>query len=89
MLVKYTCKQLPVNQRFDRQISVYEKGGGVRRVGQWIWTGNCLEVCYMALIGVYSTMHLMDPNQTHVTYTVYTCTDHVLVAIGLLDKHYS
>ena len=30
------CKQLPGNQSFDRQISAYKKGGGVRRVRQWI-----------------------------------------------------
>ena len=56
------CKQLPDNQSFDRQISAYEKGGGVRRVGQWISTCKCLQVCYMTLIGVHSTMHRVDPN---------------------------
>ena len=56
------CKQLPGNQSFDRQISAHEKGGGVRRVGQWIQTGNCLQVCYMTLTGANSTMHLIDPN---------------------------
>ena len=34
---------------FDRQIRAYKKGGGVRRVGQGIRTGNCLQVCYMTL----------------------------------------
>ena len=38
------CKQLPGNQSFDRQISVHEKGGEVRMVGQWIRNGNCLQV---------------------------------------------
>ena len=54
------CKQLPGNQTFNRQISAYEKGGGVRGVGQWIQSGNCLQ--YTTLIGVHSTMHRVDPN---------------------------
>ena len=57
----YVCVCLPGNQSFDRQISAYEKGGGVKRVGQWIQTGSRLQVCYMTLIGVHLTMHLMDP----------------------------
>ena len=56
------CKQLPGNQSFDKHLSAHEKGGSVRRVGQWIQTGNCLQVCYMISIGVHSTMHLVDPN---------------------------
>ena len=41
-------------------------GGGIRRVGQWIWTGNCLQVCYMTLIWVHSTMHLVYPKKNFV-----------------------
>ena len=37
------CVFVSGNQSFDRQISAHEKGGGVRRVRQWIWTGNCLQ----------------------------------------------
>ena len=63
------CKQLSGNQSFDRQISAHKKGGGVMRVGQWIRTSNCLQVCYMTLIGVHFTMHLVDPYYCRVTYT--------------------
>ena len=58
----HTCNQLPSNQTFDRQIPAHEKGGCVRRVGQWVWTGNCLQVCYMTIIEVHLTMHLVEPN---------------------------
>ena len=43
-----TAKLLVSNQSFDKQ-----KGGGVRRVGQWIGTGNCLQVCYKTLTGSF------------------------------------
>ena len=66
------CKQFPGNQSFDRQIAALKKGGDVRKVGQWIWTGNCLQVCYMILIGVRLTMHLVDPSYCH-NYNIITC----------------
>ena len=51
------CKQLPGNQSFDRQVSANKKSCGVRRVRQWIQTGNCLQVCYVTVIGVHE-MHI-------------------------------
>ena len=48
-----TAKLLVSNQSFDKQISAHKKGGGVRRVGQWIGTGNCLQVCYKTLTGSF------------------------------------
>ena len=32
----HTCKQLPSNQSFDKQISSHQKGGGVSRWGEWV-----------------------------------------------------
>ena len=75
------CKQLPGNQSFDRQISVlgqifaYQNWRRVVVSGVWgngsAWTGNCLQVCYMTLIGVHSTIGILwtGPNYCHVTYT--------------------
>ena len=31
------CILLPSNQNFDKQISSQQRGGGVSRVGQWVW----------------------------------------------------
>ena len=30
--------------------------------GELIQIDNCLQVCYMTLIGVHSSMHLLDPS---------------------------
>ena len=49
----FVSMQLPGNQRFDRQISAHKKGGGVRRVGQWIgtWCITCF-ITFDDLIGI-------------------------------------
>ena len=59
------CKQLPSNQSFDKQISSHQKGGGVSRWGEWVGKATAYKFDTCTLIGVHSTMHLMDP--------IYTC----------------
>ena len=69
------CKQLPSNQSFDKQISSHQKGGGVSRWGEWVGKATADKFDTCTLIGVHSTMHLMDPIK-HVSYTcmrVCTC----------------
>ena len=53
------CEQLPRNQSFDKQIFSHQKGGGVSRWCEWA-TAYKFYTC--TLIGVHSTMHLVDSN---------------------------
>ena len=73
-----TCKQLPSNQSFDKQISSHQKGGGVSRWGEWVGKATAYKFDTCTLIGVHLTMHLVDPIKVHVSYTyvrvcVYVC----------------
>ena len=63
------CKQLPSNQSFDKQISSHQKGGGVSRWGKWVGKATAYKFDTCTLIGVHSTMHLVDPIKVHVSYT--------------------
>ena len=65
----YICKQLPSNQSFDKQISSHQKGGGVSRWGKWVGKSTTYKFDTCTLIGVHSTMHLVDPIKVHVSYT--------------------
>ena len=70
------CKQLPSNQSFDKQISSHQKGGGVSRWGEWVEKATAYKYDTCTLIGVHSTMHLVDPIKVHVSYTcacVHAC----------------
>ena len=64
------CKELPGNQSFDKLISSHQKGGGVSRWGEWVrkvTAYKTFDTC--TLIGVHSTMHLVNPIKVHVSYT--------------------
>ena len=63
------CKQLPSNQSFDKQISSHQKGGGVSRWGEWVGKAIAYKLDTCTLIGVHSTMHLVDTIKVHVSYT--------------------
>ena len=63
------CKQLPSNQSFDKQISSHQKGGGVSRWGECVGKATAYKFDTCTLIGVHSTMHLVDPIKVHVSYT--------------------
>ena len=65
----HACKQLPSNQSFDKQISSHQKGGGVSRWGEWVGKATAYKFDTCTLIGVHSTMHLVDPIKVHVPYT--------------------
>ena len=68
------CKQLSSNQSFDKQISSHQKGGGVSRWGEWVGKATAYKFDTCTLIGVHSTMHLVDPIKVHVSYTcLYMC----------------
>ena len=68
------CKQLPVNQSFDKLISSHQKGGGVSRWDEWVGKATTYKFDTCTLIGVHSTMHLVDPIKVLVSYTcVYMC----------------
>ena len=66
------CKQLSSNQSFDRQIYIHKKGGGVSTWGEWLGKATAYKCDICTLIGVYLTMHLVDPIEVHVSYT-YVC----------------
>ena len=85
------CKQLPSNQSFDKQISSHQKGGGVSRWGEWIGKATAYKFDTCTLIGVHSTMHLVDPIKVHVTYTcvcvcVCVCVDSLESTIQDQDR---
>ena len=63
------CKQLPGNQSFDKLISSHQNGGGVSRWGNWVGKAIAYKFDTCTLIGVHSTMHLVDPIKVHVSYT--------------------
>ena len=63
------CKQLPSNQSFDKQISSHQKGGGVSTWGEWVGRATAYKFDTCTLIGVHSTMHLVDPIKVHLSYT--------------------
>ena len=68
------CKQLPINQSFDKQISSHQKGGGVSRWGECVRKATTYKFDTCTLIGVHSTMHLVNPIMVHVSYTyTYIC----------------
>ena len=79
----YICKQLPSNQSFDKQISSHQKGGGVSRWGEWVRKATAYKYDTCTLIGVHSTMYLVDPIKVHVSYT-YTHTHTVVVDLPTL-----
>ena len=79
------CKQLPGNQSFARRISAHEKGGGVMRVGQWAWTGNCfvIQVCYMTLLDyAFHAVFLRSDN-----YNLHTLKTFFIAPISTLAFH--
>ena len=57
ILYSYNCLLLPSNQSFYRLITSYTMGGANCEVAKW-WEG---------VNGKHSTMHVMHPNQGHVT----------------------
>ena len=63
----YICKQLPSNRSFDKQISSHQKGGDVSRWGEWVRKAAAYKFDTCTLIGVHSTMHLVDPIKEHVS----------------------
>ena len=67
------CKQLPSNISFDKQISSHQKGVGVSRWGEWVEKATAYKSDTCTLIGVHSTMHLVDPIKVHVQYHIQ-CT---------------
>ena len=70
----FVCKQLPSNQSFNKRISSHQKGGGVSRWGEWVGKTTAYKFDTCTLIGVHSTMHLVDPIKVHVSYTcMYLC----------------
>ena len=79
----YTCKQLPSNQSFDKQISSHQKGGGVSRWGEWVGKATAYKFDTCTLIGVHSTMHLVDPIKVHVSYT---CTVYMYSVLYMYEK---
>ena len=57
--------------------------------GAMDWIGNCLQVCYMTLVKVHLTMHLVDPNECHVTYIlVCVCVCVCVCAYGFANVHW-
>ena len=56
-------------QSFDKQTSSHHKGGGVSRWGEWVGKATAHNFDTCTLIGVHSTMHLVDPIKVHVSYT--------------------
>ena len=64
------CKLLPSNQSFDKQISSHQKGGGVSRWGECVGKATAYKFDTCTLIGVHSTMHLVDPIKVHVLYPI-------------------
>ena len=72
----YICKQLPSNQSFHKQISSHQKGGGVSRWGEWVGKATAYKFDTCTLIGVHSTMHLVDPIKVHVSYSCNSETFH-------------
>ena len=60
-LILSICKQLPRNQSFDKQVSSHQKGGGISRWGEWVGKATSYKFVTCILIGVHSTMHLVDP----------------------------
>ena len=66
------CKQLPSNQSFDKQISSHQKGGGVSKWGECVGKATAYKFDTCTLIGVHSTMHLVDPIEVYM-YVSYTC----------------
>ena len=86
------CKQLPSNQSFDKQISSHQKGGGVSRWGEWVRKATAYKFDTCTLIGVHSTMHLVDP--IHVSYTcvcvcVCVCSVRACVRVCVCANRYS
>ena len=82
------CKQLPSNQSFDKQISSHQKGGGVSRWGEWVGKATAYKFDTCTLIGVHSTMHLVDPIKVHVSYTclwIGWCNDSYIVCAQLYN----
>ena len=80
------CKQLPSNQSFDKQnlISSHQKGGGVSRWGEWVGKATAYKFDTCTLIGVHSTMHLVDPIKVHVSYTCVRACVCVSVTVTIL-----
>ena len=70
--------ELPSNQSFDKQVSSHQKGGGVSRWGEWVRKATAYKFDTCTLIGVHSTMHLVDPIKLHLSYTVYVCVSKYL-----------
>ena len=64
------CKQLPSNQNFDKQISSHQKGGGVSRWGEWVGKATAYKFDTCTLIGVHSTMHLVDLIKVYVSLCI-------------------
>ena len=56
------CKQLPSNQSFDKQISSYQKGGGVSRWGECVRKATAYKFDTCTLIGVHEMHGRVDPN---------------------------
>ena len=55
--------------KVDKQISSHLKGGGISRWGEWVGKATAYKFDTCTLIGVHSTMHLVDPIKVHVSYT--------------------
>ena len=52
---------------FDKQTSSHQKGGGVSRWGEWVGKATAYKFDTCTLIGVYWTMHLVDPIKVQVS----------------------
>ena len=83
------CKQLPSNQSFDKQIYSYQKGGGVSRWGEWVRKATAYKFDACTLIGVHSTMYLVDPIKVHVSYTCVCMCVNVIDYFATLIHSYS
>ena len=74
------CKQMPSNQSFDKQIFSHQKGGGASRWGECVGKATAYKFDTCTVIGVQSTMHLMDPIKVHVSYTcVSVCRPELII----------
>ena len=61
----FVSMQLPSNQSSDKQIFSHQKGGGVSRWREWIGKATAYKFDTRTLIGVHSSMHLMDQIKVH------------------------
>ena len=70
----------------NKRISSHPKGGGVSRWGEWVRKATTYKFDTCTLIGVHSTMHLVDPIKVHVSYTCMCVCERMHVCSLLLGN---